>query len=85
MKVKGGFLKADDIVKIIASPEMQAIFAQKGITKVTISIKTALCWLKNLEWSYGKLKNRIYLDGHKWPEVVEYREAFVEYWIGHKQ
>jgi hypothetical protein len=47
-KVEGGFLKAEDIVKIITSPEMQVIFAQKGIAKVTISIKMALCWLEKL-------------------------------------
>ncbi len=41
-KVKGGFLRAEDIMKIVASPKMQAIFAQKSISKVSISTKTAL-------------------------------------------
>ena len=34
IKLKGkereGFLKAEDVVNVITSPEMQAIFAQKG-------------------------------------------------------
>jgi hypothetical protein len=83
-KVEGGFLKAEDIVKIIASPEMQVIFAQKGIAKVTISIKTALRWLKKLGWTYGKLKNGMYLDRHGRPDVVEYKQAFVKCWMEHE-
>ena len=84
-KVEGGFLKAENIIKIVTSPEMQVIFTQKGIAKVTISIKTALCWLEKLGWTYGKLKNRMYLDGHERPNVVEYRQAFVKHWMEHKQ
>jgi len=76
-------LKAKDI-KIIAGPEMQAIFIQKGITKATISIKMVLCWLEKLGWTYGKLKNGIYLDRHEQADVVDYRQAFVECWMGHK-
>jgi hypothetical protein len=41
------FLKAKDVIEIIASSEMQAIFAQKAITKPKISIKTGHHWLKN--------------------------------------
>jgi hypothetical protein len=77
-KVKGGFLKAKDVVEIIVSLDMQAIFAQKGISKVAISIKTTLRWLEKMGWTYGKLKHEMYLDGHKRSDVVEYRRAFVE-------
>ena len=35
-KAKESFLKAQDVVEIIASPDMQAIFSRKGITKPTI-------------------------------------------------
>ena len=88
IKLKGkereGFLKAEDVVDVIASPEMQAIFAQKGISKATISIKMALCWLEKMGWTYGKLKHGMYLDGHKRLDVVEYRKAFVEHWMGHE-
>jgi hypothetical protein len=77
-KVGKGFLKAEDVVEIIASPEMQAIFAQKGIAKVLISVKTALRWLDKLGWRYGKLKNGMYLDGHERSDMVEYSQCFVE-------
>jgi len=84
-KAREGFLKAQDLVEIIASSDIQAIFAQKGITKLSISIKTALRWLEKLGWSYGKLKNGMYLDGHERSDVVEYRRAFVERWMGHER
>ena len=83
--MKGASLKAKDIVEIVASPQLQAIFAQKGITKASISVKTALQWLEKLGWTYRKLKNRMYLDGHKRSDVVEYRQSFVEHWMGHEQ
>ena len=66
-KVGKGFLKAEDVVEVVTSPELQTIFTLKGITKASISVKTALCWLKKLGWRYGKLKNGIYLDGHPCP------------------
>ena len=81
-KVGKGFLKAEDVVEVVASQEMQAVFAQKGISKVSISIKTALRWLEKLGWRYGKLKNGMYLDGHERSDVVEYRQSFVERWMG---
>jgi hypothetical protein len=89
IKLKGkereGFLKAEDVVDVVASPEMQAIFAQKGISKATISVKTALRWLEKMGWTYGKLKHGMYLDGHERSDVVEYRKAFVERWMGHER
>jgi len=84
-KASNGFLKAQDLVEIVASPDIQGIFAQKGITKATISVKTALRWLDKLGWTYGKLKNGMYLDGHEGLDVVEYRRAFVECWKGHER
>jgi hypothetical protein len=83
-KAGKGFLKAEDVVEIVASPVVQAIFAQKGIAKVSTSVKMALHWLDKLGWTYGKLKNGIYLDGHERSNVVEYRKCFVERWMGYK-
>src|SRR5258707_7549456 len=74
-------LKADDIVKIVVSTEMQAILAWKGLRKMSISAKTALQWLANLGWTYGKLRNGMYVDGHEREDVVEYRQQFVECWM----
>ena len=84
-KTRGGFLKAQDIVDIVASPEMQAKFTLKGISKPSISIKTGLCWLEKLGWTYRKLKNGMYLDGHERPDVVAYRQGFVECFMQHEQ
>ena len=53
---------------------MQAIFVQKGVTKLTISLRAAFCWLVNLRWSYKKLKNGMYLDEHERPDVMEYND-----------
>ncbi len=83
-KTRGGFLKAQDVVDIVASPEMQAKFTLKGISKPSISIKTGLCWLEKLGWTYRKLKNGMYLDGHERPDVVAYRQGFVEHFMQHK-
>jgi hypothetical protein len=84
-KASRGFLKAQDVVEIVASPSMQEIFTLKGISKPSISVKTALRWLENLGWAYGKLKNGMYLDGHERSDVVEYRKAFVERWMGYER
>ncbi len=78
-----GNLKAKDVMKIVASLEMQAVLAWKGLCKASISVKTALQWLDKLEWMYGKLKNDMYLDGHEREDVVEYRWGFVECWMKH--
>jgi hypothetical protein len=84
-KAARGFLKAEDVVDIVASPEMQTIFARKGIVKPSISVNTGVRWLEKLGWTYGKLKNGMYLDGHERDDVVEYRKAFVERWMGYEQ
>ena len=84
-KVGSGYLKAEDVVEIVASPKMQAIFAQKGISKASISVKTAHRWLDKLGWTYGKLKNGMYIDGHERSDVVEYREWFVERWMEYER
>jgi hypothetical protein len=84
-RVNAGFLKAEDVIEIVASPEVQSIFARKGISKASISVTTALRWLEKLGWTYGTLKNGMYLDGHERPDVVEYREHFVERWMGYER
>jgi hypothetical protein len=84
-KAGKGFLKAQDVVDVVASPKMQEVFALKGISKPSISLKTALRWLENLGWTYGKLKNGMYLDGHERSDVVEYRRGFVERWMGYER
>jgi hypothetical protein len=79
-KSKKGFLKAEDLVDLVASPEMQKIFTEKGICKVLISTKTATRWLKKVDWRYESVRNGMYIDGHEREDVVAYRRAFVERW-----
>jgi hypothetical protein len=83
-KATRGYLKAQDVVEIVASPKLQEIFERKGISKPSISVRTALRWLEKLGWTYGKLKHGMYLDGHERSDVVEYRQAFVERWMRHE-
>ena len=61
-KSKKGFLKAEDLVDLVATPEMQEIFSEKGICKKSISKKTATCWLQKLDWRYKGIKKGMYID-----------------------
>ena len=38
-----------------------------------------------LDWSYGKKKNGMYVDGHKWENVVWYCNEFLERWKGYEK
>ncbi|KIJ36225.1 hypothetical protein M422DRAFT_96515, partial [Sphaerobolus stellatus SS14] len=76
---KKGYIRAEDIVEIVQSSEIQDLLASKG-TRTTISIWTARRWLKRLDWRYGKTKNGMYIDGHEREDVVEYRKGFLERW-----
>jgi hypothetical protein len=77
-KSKKGFLRAEDIVDLVASPEMQKAFSEKGICKLSISKKMATHWLQKLDWQYKRSQNGMYIDGHKRKDVVAYQHEFVE-------
>jgi hypothetical protein len=79
-KSKEGFVKAESLVDLVASPEMQKIFSEKGICKALISKKTATHWLHKLNWRYQGIWNGMYIDGHEREDVVAYRREFVEQW-----
>ena len=68
------YFKAEDVVDIVASPEMQAAM---GTRTTTISKTTAHRWLKRNGWRYGRAPNGMYIDGHERGDVVEYREWFL--------
>lgn len=84
-KSEQGFLKAEDLVAIVASPEIQELFARRAICKPSISKWTAIRWLTKLGWNYGKKKNGMYIDGHERADIVEYRQGFVARWKGHEK
>jgi hypothetical protein len=77
---KNGFVKAEDVVDLVASPEIQRVFSEKGICKSSISKKTATRWLQKLDWRYQGTRNGMYIDGHEREDVVAYRREFVERW-----
>ncbi|KAF9455309.1 hypothetical protein BDZ94DRAFT_1205895, partial [Collybia nuda] len=77
---KDGYIRALDIVDFLARPAMQQKLAEAGARKTTISLRTAQRWLHNMGWRYGQKKNGMYIDGHERPDIVEYREAFIERW-----
>ena len=61
-----GFVKAEVVVDLVASPEMQVIFAEKGISKPSISKEDRRPLAsKNLDWRYQKTRNGMYIDGHE--------------------
>lgn len=45
---------------------------------VTISEKTSQRWLKILGLTYGRYRPGLYNDGHERPDVVRYRESFLQ-------
>jgi hypothetical protein len=77
---KKGFLRAEDVADLVASPKMQNTFSEKGICKPSISKKTATRWLQKLDWRYESSQNGMYIDGHEREDVVVYRREFVERW-----
>jgi hypothetical protein len=79
-KSKKGFVSTEDVVDLVASPEMQNTFSRKGICKPSISKMTATRWLQKLDWRYQSVQNGMYIDGHEREDVVAYRRAFVEWW-----
>jgi hypothetical protein len=49
-QTKGHFMKASDVVDVVASPELQVVLRQKGINKPSISERTVWRWLAELGW-----------------------------------
>ena len=74
---KEGYVQAQDIIDYILTPAIQE---KLGMKKWAISIWTACCWLKKLNWHYGCKKNGTYIDGHEREDVVEYRNQFIKRW-----
>ncbi|KAI0281130.1 hypothetical protein BGY98DRAFT_1095071 [Russula aff. rugulosa BPL654] len=78
-KSKKGFLKAEDLVDLVATPEMQEIFSEKGICKKSISKNMATRWLQKLDWRYKGIKKGMYINGHEREDVVAYRRKFIKW------
>jgi hypothetical protein len=79
-KSKASFINAQDVCDIVASEKIQDLFLWLGIHKPSISISTAHRWLAKLKWCYSKVKNGMYIDGHKRDDVMAYWQDFVNRW-----
>ena len=82
---KGHYITASDVVEIVAGPVMQETFSHSGISRPSISERTACRWLQRLSWRYGPMRNGMYIDGHEREDVVAYRNAFVARWKGYEK
>ena len=76
---KNGYIRAQDVVDYIATPDIQERLAKLG-KACTISLRTAQRWLGKLSWRYTKKRNGMYIDGHECEDIVAYRQGFVERW-----
>ncbi|KAG2363590.1 hypothetical protein BDR07DRAFT_1460242 [Suillus spraguei] len=74
---KEGHIRAQDIVDYVATPNVQE---RLGAKAKVISKRTAQRWLCKLDWRYGRKRNGMYIDGHERPDVVEYRNQFIQRW-----
>ena len=74
---KDGYIRAQDVVDYVASTQMQA---KLGTKARGISIRTARCWLRKLDWRYGRKRNGMYVDGHERKDIVQYRNEFLGRW-----
>ena len=74
---KKGYIRAQDIVDYVATPEVQA---KLGTKARGIHLRTARRWLHKLRWRYSRKRNGMYIDGHEHEDVVKYREEFVARW-----
>ena len=84
-RAKNQYIKAADVVEIIASPEIQEKFAQIGVVKPSISERTAQRWLWKMRWRYRALRHGMYADGHEREDVVAYRKAFADRWMEYEK
>ena len=71
-KLKKRYVKAKDLVNLIASPRVQKIFSYKRVCKPLILKKAATCWLQKLNWQYQEIQNRMYIDGYEREDVMAY-------------
>ena len=77
---KKGYIRAQNIVDFIETPEMQQELEENGAQKKKISLRTAQRWLHRMGWRYGKKTKGMYIDGHEREDVVKYREEFIVRW-----
>jgi hypothetical protein len=76
-RAKDRYIRALDVVEIVATEQVQEQLEAAGIQHRQISERTARQWLKRFQWRYSQKKKGMYIDGHEWDDVVAYRQQFV--------
>src|SRR5882724_1471119 len=72
------YLHALDIMDYMGQPD---VMEQLNLKKVP-SKQMAWLWMHAMRYQYGKAQNRMYMDGHKHANVMEYRkEVFLPFWM----
>ena len=70
---KDGYVRAQDVVDVMATPEMKRYLG----AKTGITVRMGQRWLYKMNWRYGKATKGMYIDGHERADVVEYRKGFL--------
>ena len=70
---KGSYIRAQDVVDVIATPDMKHYLGIKS----GITVQTGQRWLHKMKWWYSKATKGMYIDGHERADVVKYREGFL--------
>lgn len=64
--------------KILPSVVPLTLKAVQRIPRASVSIRTAVRWLRRLGYSRHPVKKGLYVDGHECPDVKEARDAFLK-------
>ena len=74
----GKYVKAEDLVEYLSHDDTKTKY---GAT-ISISIATARRWMVKLDYLWMDTPSGQYVDGHKRPDVVEYRQnIFLPFWF----
>lgn len=49
-----------------------------GYKRKSVRARSARRWLRQLDYQYKDIRKGIYLDGHERPDVIDYRNQFLE-------
>jgi hypothetical protein len=70
---KDGYVQAQDVVDVMATPEMKCYLG----AKTGITVQMGQQWLHKMNWWYGKATKGMYIDTHERADVVKYHKGFL--------
>ncbi|KAF9642330.1 hypothetical protein BDM02DRAFT_3241077 [Thelephora ganbajun] len=74
----GKYVKAQDVVNYLDCPGVKAKYS----TTISVSLKTAQCWMKSLGYVWANTPTGCYVDGHEHDDVVNYHQnIFLPAWL----